>query len=96
MRELMQAEIQRIWLRTRTTTLYVTHLIDEAVFLSDQVVVLTARPGTVKTVIPIDLPRPRTLELKKSDEFHRLHALLWDLIEEEFKKLGEPGSEMLA
>ncbi len=96
MRELMQAEIQRIWLKTRTTTLFVTHLIDEAVFLADQVIVLTARPGTVKTVIPLDLPRPRSMEFKKTPEFHRLHDLLWDLIEEEFKKLGEPGSEMLA
>ncbi len=95
MRELMQAEIQRIWLQTRTTTVYVTHLIDEAVFLADQVIVLTARPGTVKTVIPVGLPRPRTLELKKSPEFHQLHDRLWDLIEEEFKKLGEPGSETL-
>jgi ABC-type nitrate/sulfonate/bicarbonate transport system ATPase subunit len=96
MRELLQVEVQRIWLRTKKTTLYVTHLIDEAVFLADQVIVLTARPGTVKSILPIDLPRPRPLEIKKSPEFHRLQALLWDLIEEEFKKLGEPGSEWLA
>jgi NitT/TauT family transport system ATP-binding protein len=96
MRELMQVEIQRIWLQTQKTTVYVTHLIDEAVFLADEVIVLTARPGTVKTVLPINLPRPRMLELKKSPEFHLLQAQLWDLIEEEFKKLGEPGSERLA
>ena len=95
MRELMQVEIQRIWLQTQKTTVYVTHLIDEAVFLADEVIVLTARPGTVKTVLPINLPRPRMLELKKSPEFHLLQAQLWDLIEEEFKKLGEPGSERL-
>jgi len=96
MRELMQVEIQRIWLQTQKTTVYVTHLIDEAVFLADEVIVLTARPGTVKTVLSINLPRPRRLELKKSPEFHLLQAQLWDLIEEEFKKLGEPGSERLA
>ncbi len=96
MRELMQVEIQRIWLQNQKTTVYVTHLIDEAVFLADEVIVLTARPGTVKTIIPINLPRPRRLELKKSPEFHLLQAQLWDLIEEEFKKLGEPGSEKLA
>ena len=96
MRELMQVEIQRIWLQNQKTTVYVTHLIDEAVFLADEVIVLTARPGTVKTVLPINLPRPRMLELKKSPEFHLLQAQLWDLIEEEFKKLGEPGSERLA
>lgn len=95
MRELMQVEIQRIWLQTQKTTVYVTHLIDEAVFLADEVIALTTRPGTVKAVLPINLPRPRRLELKKSPEFHRLQAQLWDLIEEEFKKLGEPGSERL-
>ena len=95
MRELMQVEIQRIWMETHKTIIYVTHLIDEAVFLADRVIVLTARPGTIKTIIPIGLPRPRNLELKKSPEFHRLQALLWDLTEEEFKKLGEPGSEMI-
>jgi len=96
MRELMQAEIQRIWLQAQKTTVYVTHLIDEAVFLADEVIVLTARPGTVRTVVPIDLPRPRPLVIKHSDRFHHLQSMLWDLIEEEFKKLGEPGSERLS
>jgi NitT/TauT family transport system ATP-binding protein len=96
MRELMQAEIQRIWLQAQKTTVYVTHLIDEAVFLADEVIVLTARPGTVRTVVPIDLPRPRPLVIKQSDRFHHLQSMLWDLIEEEFKKLGEPGSERLS
>ena len=95
MRELMQFEIQRIWMETHRTILYVTHAIDEAVFLADRVIVLTARPGTVKAVIPIDLPRPRTLGMKKDPGFHRLQAILWDLTEEEFKKLGEPGSERI-
>jgi NitT/TauT family transport system ATP-binding protein len=95
MRELMQLEIQRIWLETRKTILYVTHSIDEAVFLADRVIVMTARPGNIKTIVPIDLPRPRLLSHKKSPDFHRLHAMLWDLAEEEFIKLGEPGSEMI-
>ena len=95
MRELMQLEIQRIWLETRKTILYVTHSIDEAVFLADRVIVMTARPGTVKTIVPIDLPRPRILGHKKNPNFHRLQNLLWDLTEEEFIKLGEPGSEMI-
>ena len=95
MRELMQFEIQRIWMETHKTILYVTHLIDEAVFLADRVIVLTARPGTIKVIVPIDLPRPRTIKLKKSPDFHRLQSMLWDLTEEEFKKLGEPGSEMI-
>ena len=95
MRELMQVEIQRIWLQTAKTTVYVTHLIDEAIFLADEVFVLTARPGTIKKVVPVELPRPRRLDFKKSQEFHKLQSRLWDLIEEEFIKLGEPGSERL-
>ncbi len=95
MRELMQLEIQRIWMETQKTILYVTHSIDEAVFLADRVIVLTARPGTVKSIVPIDLPRPRILSHKKDPNFHRLQSLLWDLTEEEFIKLGEPGSEMI-
>ena len=95
MRELMQLEIQRIWLQTRKTVVYVTHFIDEAVFLADQVIVLTARPGTVKTIIPIDMPHPRSLTVKKDDTFMQYQSAVWSLIEEEFKKLGEPGSEGL-
>jgi NitT/TauT family transport system ATP-binding protein len=95
-RELMQIEIQHIWLQTKQTAIYVTHLIDEAVFLADRVIVLTARPGNVKTIVPVNLPRPRLLTIKKDAEFHHIQSMLWDLIEEEFKKLGEPGSEMLS
>lgn len=95
-RELMQIEIQHIWLQTKQTAIYVTHLIDEAVFLADRVIVLTARPGSVKTIVPVNLPRPRLLTIKKDAEFHHIQSMLWDLIEEEFKKLGEPGSEMLS
>jgi NitT/TauT family transport system ATP-binding protein len=95
-RELMQSELLRIWTETRKTFLYVTHSIDEAVFLADRVILLTTRPGTVKTIVSIDFPRPRTLGLKKRPEFHRMQAMLWDLTEEEFKKLGEPGSEGLS
>lgn len=55
----MQQEILRIWEAERTTMVLVTHDIDEAIFLGDQVVVMSSRPGTVKTILPIDLPRPR-------------------------------------
>ena len=58
-RDLMQAELLQIWERTKKTVLFVTHSIEEAAYLSDRVIVMTARPGRTKDVIQIDLPRPR-------------------------------------
>src|SRR6266536_5463800 len=58
-REIMQAELLRIWRSNRKTVLFITHQIDEAVYLSDKVIVMTARPGRIKSVIDVDIPRPR-------------------------------------
>jgi NitT/TauT family transport system ATP-binding protein len=58
-RRFLQTELVRIWKMTRTTILFITHSIDEAVLLSDRVYVMTARPGMIKDVIEIDMPRPR-------------------------------------
>ncbi len=58
-RRFLQGELVRIWQHKRTTILFITHSIDEAILLSDRIVVMTARPGTTKDVISIDLPRPR-------------------------------------
>ena len=61
-REAMQEELLRIWEEDQKTVVFITHSIEEAVLLSDVVVVLSARPGTVRAVVPIDLPRPRWRE----------------------------------
>lgn len=58
-RILLQKELLRIWQRHRTTILFVTHGVDEAVYLADKVVVMTPRPGSIRAVIPVDMPRPR-------------------------------------
>ena len=71
-RELMQEELQVIWNETRKTVLFITHDIDEAIYLADRVVVFTARPGRVKADLRIDLPRPRAIEIKKSAGLRRL------------------------
>ncbi|MER7797503.1 ABC transporter ATP-binding protein [Microbacterium sp. NPDC096154] len=84
-REMMQQFLLETWDRHRRTVLFVTHQIDEAVYLSDRVVVFTSRPGRVKETIDIDLPRPRTLSVKRTPEFGRLVDRIWSSIEEEVK-----------
>src|SRR5690606_37253202 len=80
-REVMQRELLRIWQTEKKTVLFVTHQIDEAVFLSDRVIVLGARPGTVRADIRIDLPQPRELTIKRSARFAELVDEIWALVE---------------
>ncbi len=85
-REIMQAELLRIWGDQKKTVLFVTHQIDEAVYLADRVVVLSARPGTVREVVNVDLPRPRELSVKRTPAFLELVDHIWHLIEEEVRQ----------
>ncbi len=79
-RRKMNAELARIWAEERITTILVTHDVDEALILADRVVVMSGRPGHVRTVVDVDFPRPRGPETTRSPEFHalvdRLTALL--------------------
>jgi NitT/TauT family transport system ATP-binding protein len=84
-RELMQAELLRVWRSNRKTVLFVTHQIDEAVYLADRVVVMTSRPGQVKAVLDVDIPRPRDLSVKRTPVFLELVDEIWKMIEEEVK-----------
>jgi NitT/TauT family transport system ATP-binding protein len=68
-RDQMNLDLQRIWLEKRKTAVFVTHSIDEAVFLSDRIIIMTPRPGTIAEIINIDLPRPRALDVKDTTEF---------------------------
>ena len=79
-RELMQVELTRIWSQARKTVVFITHQIDEAIFLSDRVLVMSARPGTILADITIDLPRPRDLEIKRTPEFVSYEDQIWRLI----------------
>ena len=93
-REVMQMELTRIWESDRKTVVFVTHQIDEAVFLSDRVFVFGARPGRVKEIVDIDLPRPRPFSLKRSPEFAAYVDRIWGLLEEEVFRAARPLAEL--
>ena len=84
-REFMQAELMRIWQETRRTAIFITHQINEAIYLADRVVVLSARPGRVKSILPVAVPRPRELRVKRTPAFLELEDHIWSLIEEEVR-----------
>ena len=86
-REAMQAELLRIWGATRKTILFVTHQIEEAVFLADRVLVLTARPGPIKLSVNIEIGRPRNLTVKRAPEFIRYEETIWQSVRAEVRQI---------
>jgi NitT/TauT family transport system ATP-binding protein len=91
-RVVMQQILTNMWQRLRLSVLFVTHDIEEAIFLSDRVLVMTARPGRIKAEVPIDLPRPRSADMMSSAAFGQLLHKLRNLIREE--SLAAMGSEL--
>jgi NitT/TauT family transport system ATP-binding protein len=84
-REIMQTELMRIWEQGRKTVLFVTHQIDEAVFLSDRVLVFARRPGRLQESVEVKLARPRSLEIKRTAEFVAYVDHIWRLIEDDVR-----------
>ncbi|WP_113699962.1 ABC transporter ATP-binding protein [Nonomuraea lactucae] len=82
-RTLVGIELLRIWEETRTSVLFVTHDIREAVTLSDEVWVMSRRPSTILDVVHVDLPRPRDTDVLRSAQFEGYVGVLWDLIQAE-------------
>jgi len=83
-RVILQAELVRIWERTRKTVIYITHSIEEALLLGDRTVVMTAHPGRIKQIIDVPFARPRNLmTLSASPEFGRLKLDIWQVLEAE-------------
>jgi len=85
-RSMMQRWLLDIWEKHRRTVLFITHDIDEAIFLGDKVVVMTARPGTIKCQETITLPRPRDVSVVTTPEFMEVKKKLLAVVEEESLK----------
>jgi NitT/TauT family transport system ATP-binding protein len=80
--EVMQAELLRIWALHKRTVVFVTHRLDEAIYLSDRVVILTQRPARVHSVVDVPFDRPRPLDIKRSPEFNAMLDDLWERLRE--------------
>ncbi|WP_428424856.1 ABC transporter ATP-binding protein [Pararhizobium sp.] len=85
-REILQSELLRIWEKINTTVVFVTHSIDEAIYLADRIVVMTARPGRIKEIIDIDLPRPRDGDIRSSTAFNGHRGRVWEALRDEVNK----------
>ena len=87
-REHMQAELLKIWSQARKTVVFITHQINEAVYLADRVAVMSGRPGTVKGVFEIPFERPRPLSLKRDARFLQIEDAIWQMVEEKPERIG--------
>jgi len=87
-REFMQAELLKIWSEARKTVVFITHQINEAVYLADRVVVMSPRPGRIKDVFKVPFGRPRTLHLKRDPQFLEIEEAIWQLVEEKPERIG--------
>lgn len=82
-REILQSELLRIWEQHKTTIVFITHSLDEAIYLSDRIAVMTHRPGRIKSVLDIALPRPRPAEIRHAPAFVQLREQTWDVLRDE-------------
>jgi NitT/TauT family transport system ATP-binding protein len=83
---ILQEELLRIWEGSAKTVLFITHGIDEAIALGDRIVVMTAQPGRIKEIVPIDFPRPRSVaELRADPRFGALELSIWRMLEDEVR-----------
>jgi NitT/TauT family transport system ATP-binding protein len=87
-REYMQAELLKIWSQARKTVLFITHQINEAVFLADRIAVMSARPGRVKGIVTVPFSRPRSLTLKRDPQFLAIEETIWQMVEESPERIG--------
>ncbi|HEX3246968.1 MAG TPA: ABC transporter ATP-binding protein [Chloroflexota bacterium] len=94
-REIMQDELLRIWRATHNTVIFITHQIDEAVFLADRLMIMSARPGRVQEIVPIEIERPRSLEVKRDPRFTKVADHVWHSIERQVRAAIKEEQETL-
>ena len=87
-RELLQEQLLDLWQETRKTILFITHSIDEAVYMSSRIVVMGARPGRVVEEIPVDLPRPRRSDVRAMPRFGEIRSYAWELLKRGIHEAG--------
>ena len=85
-REILQEQLLDLWRATRKTIVFITHSIDEAVYMADRIVVMGARPGRIVEEIKVDLPRPRTAAVRTTAEFGKLRGYAWELLKETMRE----------
>jgi NitT/TauT family transport system ATP-binding protein len=91
---LLQEELLRIWDEQKKTVVFITHSVDEAVYLGDRILVMTAQPGRVKSLVRVPLPRPRHLiELQKAPEFGELVSGIWSGLRDEVQRARDQENE---
>ena len=91
-RELMQSELLRIWDQTHKTVLFITHQLDEAIYLSDRVIVMSGRPGRIIDDLMIPIERPRQLDVKRTQMFAEIEQRLWDNLRHEIEPERAPAT----
>ena len=82
-RHVLQEELLRIWNEEDKTIIYITHSLEEAILMSDRIGLMTSRPGTLKDVYEVDIPRPRTNKTRNRSDFNELYSELWASLEDE-------------
>ena len=90
-RLLMREELLRIWERDKKTVILVTHNIDEAVMLCDRIAVMSARPGLIKSIVTVDVPRPRTMKSMRDPDFAACMDKIWNLMKYDVEHAMEHG-----
>lgn len=91
-RELLQDQLLDLWTKTKKTIIFITHSIDEAVFVSDRIIVMSARPGRVVEEIEVGLARPRDYAAKADPRFGEIRAYAWEILKKGIREAAELGA----